>query len=184
MTATRRRFVHLLQGLLLLGVIGASLLVAAGAWAGDPPAAEEPLSIDAEIRIRVIHAKTGEKKFDSKLDDLQKYLTPYPYNSFKQVIDDKLQLGVSDTRSMGLLSGKNLTVTLAALTKEKATIRLLLMGQTGQMLDTTLNVGAHKLFFLAGPRYDNGVLFIAIEPHYDPEKVNVENVGMKRDDKK
>ena len=100
------------------------------------------------------------------------------------MIDDELHLGVSDTRGLGLLSGKTLNVTLASLTKEKATIRLLLLGPTGQMLDTTVSAGPHKLFFIAGPRYDDGVLFIAIEPHYDPEAAVVApDVGMKRDER-
>ncbi len=170
MTATRRRFFQLVEGLLLAGVVGASLLVAAGANAAEPT--------EADIRIRVIHAKTGEKKIDPKVTDLVDLLKPYAYNNYRQVIDEKLHLGVSDTRGLGLLSGKTLNVTLAAVTKEKATIRLLLLGQTGQMLDVTVAAAPHKLFFIAGPRYDDGVLFIGIEPHYDPEAgVKVPDVG-------
>lgn len=150
-------------------VVAASMFVAALARAEG---------MEADVRVRVIHAQNGAKRFDRALTDLRKYLDRFPYSSYKQVIDTTMHLGVSDqsnTKGIGLLAGKNLNVTLVALTKEKATIRLLLVGQAGQMLDTTISAGPHKLFFIAGPRYDGGVLFIAIEPHYDPEKLNAGN---------
>ena len=122
----------------------------------------------AEIRVRVIHASNEGKKFDPRLEDLRKFLRHHKFTAFKQVIDDTIPVEVDQTKGIGLLSGKNLNVTLKKLEREKATIRLLLLGKTGQILDTTVAAGPHKLFFLAGPRYDGGILFVAIEPHYDP----------------
>ena len=155
--------------------VAVSMLSASGAHAADRraviEASKEPRAsrLKAEIRVRVIHASNATKKFDPHLEDLRKFLEPQAFTSFKQVIDETLPVEVKETKGIGLLSGKNLNVTLSSLTKEKATIRLLLLGQTGQILDTTVSAGPHKLFFIAGPRYDNGVLFVAIEPHYDPD---------------
>jgi hypothetical protein len=161
----------------------AAILVAAGLFAGtfssnQAVAAGKPA---AEIRVRVIQATNTGKKFDPHLEDLRKFLGQHKFSSFKQVIDETIEVGQSETKGIGLLSGKNLNVTLKALTKEKATIQLLLLGQTGQILDTTVSAGPHKLFFIAGPKYEDGVLFIAIEPHYDPESLNVD-VGSKAKD--
>lgn len=125
----------------------------------------------AEIRVRVIHASNEKKRFDPDLEDLRKFLSQHKFSAFKQVIDETIKLEPQETKGLGLLSGKNLNVTLKGLTPEKATIRLLLLGQTGQILDTTVSAGPHKLFFIAGPKYGNGVLFVAIEPHYDPARV-------------
>ncbi len=161
----RAKRVGLLGRAVVGAVIALSLAVAASARAADPT--------EADVRVRVIHASNagGKSRIDRSVRDLDKYLKPFNYDRWRQVIDQTLHLGVSDTQGIGLLSGKNLNATLVALTKEKATIRLLLVGQTGQMLDTTVSAGPHRLFFIAGPRYEDGVLFIAIEPHYDPEKV-------------
>jgi len=140
---------------------------------------------EAEIRVRVIQATNTGKKFDPDLEDLRKFLGQHKFSSFKQVIDERLTVKEKETKGLGLLSGKNLNVTLKSLTKEKATIQLLLLGQAGQILDTTVAAGPNKLFFIAGPKYEEGVLFIAIEPRYDPDQIGQVDVGaVKRDDKK
>lgn len=165
-----------IKGLIVAMVVGASLIVAALARAAEPTAAPSVTGAQTEIRVRVIHAKTAPAtKFDPHLEDLKKFLQNFTNYDFRQVIDQSLTLGVNppdNTKGIGLLSGKNLNVTLLGLTREKATMRLELVGQTGQMLDTTVSAGPHKLFFIAGPRYDNGVLFIAIEPHYEPDSIS------------
>jgi hypothetical protein len=159
----------------------AAILVAVGLFAGTfssntAVAADKP---QAEVRVRVIQATNSGKKFDPHLEDLRKFLGQHKFSSFKQVIDETIEVGEAETKGIGLLSGKNLNVTLKSLTKEKATIQLLLLGQTGQILDTTVAAGPHKLFFIAGPKYEDGVLFIAIEPHYDPETLGKMDVGSK-----
>lgn len=162
----------------------AAILVAVGLVAGasssnEAFAADKP---EAEIRVRVIQATNTGKKFDPHLEDLRKFLGQHKFSSFKQVIDETIVVSETETKGIGLLSGKNLNVTLKTLTKEKATIQLLLLGQTGQILDTTVAAGPHKLFFIAGPKYEDGVLFIAIEPHYDPEALGKVDVGSKAHD--
>lgn len=157
--------------------------IATATFLGAPPQKEAAAQSDApaEIRVRVIHASNEKKKFDPDLEDLRKFLSQHKFSAFKQVIDETIPLKEQETKGIGLLSGKNLNVTLKSLTREKATIRLLLLGQTGQILDTTVAAGPHKLFFIAGPKYENGVLFVAIEPHYEPEKV-VEKGAFVKDD--
>ena len=122
---------------------------------------------EASLRIRVIHAQQGKKHFDRRLKDLQRYLKIYQYSSYEMVIDQNLVLKPEQTRGIGLLKGKNLNVTLDTLSKEKATLRLRLIGRSGVMLDTKVSVGRNGLFFIAGPRYRGGVLFIAVGAKYD-----------------
>lgn len=160
-------------------LVGAALVFCgSSALAADKP--------EAEIRVRVIQATNTGKKFDPHLEDLRKFLGQHKFSSFKQVIDETIAVKEEETKGIGLLSGKNLNVTLKSLTREKATIQLLLLGQAGQILDTTVAAGPHKLFFIAGPKYEEGVLFIAIEPHYDPEAIGKLDVGSTKvpDDKK
>lgn len=161
----------------------AAILVAVGLVTGtfskEAVAADKP---QADVRVRVIQATNTGKKFDPHLEDLRKFLGQHKFSSFKQVIDETIRVGETETKGIGLLSGKNLNVTLKTLTKEKATIQLLLLGQTGQILDTTVAAGPNKLFFIAGPRYEDGVLFIAIQPQYDPEDLGKVDVGAKSHD--
>lgn len=152
-------------------LVAAALLCGSTAWGADKP--------EAEIRVRVIQATNTGKKFDPDLEDLRKFLGQHKFSSFKQVIDERLAVKEEETRGIGLLSGKNLNVTLKSLTRQKATIQLLLLGQAGQILDTTVAAGPNKLFFIAGPKYEEGVLFIAIEPRYDPDKLGPGDVGAK-----
>lgn len=152
-------------------LVAAAMLCGSTAWAADKP--------EAEIRVRVIQATNTGKKFDPHLEDLRKFLGQHKFSSFKQVIDETIAVKEEETKGIGLLSGKNLNVTLKSLTRQKATIQLLLLGQAGQILDTTVAAGPHKLFFIAGPKYEEGVLFIAIEPHYDPDKLGPGDVGAK-----
>ena len=182
MTSHSPSTVQMIKGALVATVVAASLFVAALARAEAGPG-------ESEISVRVIHARSGEKRFDPKLEDLKKFFKNQPFTFYRQVIDETLTLGVADTTNtsgIGLLSGKNLNVTLVALTREKATIRLQLAGQTGQMLDTTVSSGPNKVFFIAGPRYDDGVLYIAIKPVYDPDKAEAQPAmvdGSKTQDK-
>lgn len=162
--------------------VASLLLLAAGLSLGAPALAGE--GDEAEIRVRVIQASNTGKKFDPHLEDLRKYLGQHKFSSFKQVIDETIKVKESETKGIGLLSGKNLNVTLRSLTSEKATVQVLLLGKAGQILDTTVAAGPHKLFFIAGPKYEDGVLFIALEPHYDPESVGVKNVVANPKDKK
>lgn len=166
-----------LKGAAVAAVVGASLLAAAKGHAAEPAPADAPGVSRADVRVRVIHAKTGAKHFDAHLEDLHKYLDKFNYTSYRLAIDDTMHLDVAATQAIGLLSGKNLSATLVAVTPEKATIRLVLNGQAGQMLDTVVSVGPDKLFFIAGPRYDEGILFLAIEPHYDPASLPQPAVG-------
>ena len=169
----------IVKAAVIAAVVGASLIAAAKGHAAEPGAADTSSGATAgfngiphaDVHVRVIHAKLGEKHFDAHLDDLKRYLDKYRYSSYHVVIDDTLHLETASTQSIGLLSGKSLAATLVAVTPEKATIRLVLSGQAGQMLDTSVGVGPGQLFFIAGPRYDDGVLFIAIEPHYDPNNL-------------
>lgn len=142
-----------LAGLLLMAVV--------------PPAARADGDAEAQIRIRVIHATQGRKNFDSKLRDLKRYLDIYQYSSYQQVIDETLTLKPGEAKGVGLLRGKNLNTELVSLSREKATLRLRLFGQAGVMLNTKVNVGRDSLFFIAGPRYQGGVLFISVSAHYD-----------------
>jgi hypothetical protein len=169
MNEARWTWTSVVRAVALAAVVGASLLAAAMARAAEP--------VSANVHIRVIHAKTGTKHFDAHLEDLRKHLEPYKYNSFHELADESLPLDVAATKGIGLLSGSTLNATLVAVTPDKATIRLVLVGRTGQMLDTTISAGPGKLFFIAGPRYDEGVLFIAIEPNYDPANLPAPNVS-------
>ena len=121
----------------------------------------------ADVRIRVIHATHGRKYDDPKLKDLKRYLKIYQYSSYKQVIDQTLTLKRGETKGIGLLRGKNLNAKLVALEKDKATLQLKLFGPAGVMLNTKVNVGSGGLFFIAGPRYQKGVLFISVSAHYN-----------------
>lgn len=169
----------LLKGALIAAVVGASLIAAVKGHATEPGVTDSSQATAADltaiphvnVRIRVIHAKSGSKHFDTHLDDIKRYLEKYRYSSYRLVIDDTMHLDLAGTQGIGLLSGKSLSATLTAVTPEKATIRLVLNGQAGQMLDTSISTGPNQLFFIAGPRYDDGVLFLAIEPQYDPKAI-------------
>jgi len=161
-------------------IVGASLIAAAKGHAADAAStthsgaaagAAEIQGVHADVRVRVIHAKTANKHFDTHLEDLRKYLEKFKYSSYREVIDDTMHLQVASQQSISLLSGKTLSAQLISLSKDKATIRFILNGQSGQMLDTTVGVGPDRTFFIAGPRYDDGILFMAIIPHYDPDDV-------------
>ena len=129
---------------------------------------------EAEIRIRVIHATQGRKNFDPKLRDLKRYLDIYQYSSYEQVIDETLALQAGEAKAIGLLRGKNLNTELVALSKDKATLRMRLFGPAGVMLNTKVNVGRNSLFFIAGPRYQGGVLFISVSAHYELPEIDEE----------
>ena len=176
----------IVKGAAIVGVIAASLLVAAVGRSAEPEGVIQlaPGIAHADVRIRVIHARPGKKHIDAHLDDLKKTLEKYKYDNYSLVIDDTMHLPVAGTQSIGVLSGKSLKVTLVAVTPEKATIRLILDGEAGQTVDTTVAGGSDKPFFLAGPRYDEGVLMLAIEPHYDPNNLPVMGVGSNNDGKK
>ena len=79
---------------LVASIVGASLFVAALARAADP--------VEADIRVRVIHARTGEKKFDAHLDDLKKFT---PIHAVTYTIGQHLS---SDLSGAGLGSGRKL----------------------------------------------------------------------------
>ena len=135
----------------------------------------------ADVRIRVIHATQGKKFEDPKLKDLTRYLKIYQYSSYKQVIDQTLTLKQGQTKGIGLLRGKNLNAELVTLEKEKATLQLKLFGPTGVMLNTKVNVGSGGLFFIAGPRYQKGVLFISVSARYDIREEGARVSGTKTD---
>ncbi|RMG11510.1 MAG: hypothetical protein D6729_17855 [Deltaproteobacteria bacterium] len=138
---------------MLVAGVGALLLLAAAqpAWAGT----------EVSIQVTVVHASHAGKRVDPALKDLQRQLEDFGFTSYVLEDQRKLTLKLKAPGEVPLPGGRVLTVTPVA-REPDGRLKIRVAIGPKKILDTTVIVEPGGTFIIGGPKYEGGVLMIAV----------------------
>lgn len=116
-------------------------------------------SSDVSLSIKVIHAKKGERFVDRRLRALVKDLRGLPFSSYTLKDEATLKLELGSTGRLQLPNQAWMSVTPRSLDNKKLRLDLEVKDYK---FKTTVSIQSGKTLALGGPRYDGGILILAV----------------------
>ena len=141
-------------------ILSASLaLLATAAAAEEAPVAGE----EVEVRIDTVVASNSGKAFDPALASLRRpFGSLFPYSSYRLVQNEQRRVIWRGEAEFMLPGGRYLIVIPRGYKDGRVLLNVMLISGTRPLVNTTLALKNHGVFLVAGPRYDEGTLIIAI----------------------
>ena len=134
-------------------------LLGAAAWGEELPAADE----EVEVRIDTVLASNTGKGLDPALAALrQPFVGLLPYSSYRLVQGEQRRVAWRREAEFLLPGGRYLVVIPRGYKDGRVLLNLMLISGTRPLLNTALALKNHGVFLVAGPRYEEGTLIIAI----------------------
>ncbi len=163
--------------LVLLAAVLALLAPAPAAWAQaarppvatkHPPVRQAPARAGrVQLRVLVVHATNEHDRVDPRLGQLTRYLSHLRFSGYTLLETESLTLAVDAPQTFTIEGGRRVTVELLSRDDKRARMRVqITASKGGKLLDTTLSVNRNGTFFVAGPRYKNGVLILPLTARY------------------
>lgn len=134
-------------------------LLAAAAAAEDLPTTGD----EVEVRIDTVLASNIDTTFDPALASLrQPFGRMFHYTSYRLVQGEQRRVNWRREAEFLLPGGRLLVVMPRSYKDDRILLNVMLLAGTRPLVDTTLALKNHGVFLVAGPRYEGGILIIAI----------------------
>jgi hypothetical protein len=142
-------------------------LFAAAAAAEEPPVASEEI----EVRIdTVVASNTSKGSFDPALASLQQpFGRMFTYSSYRLVQGEQRRVNFRREAEFLLPGGRNLVIVPRGYKDDRVLLNVMLLAGPRPLVNTTLALKNHGVFLLAGPRYEDGILIVAIGASTAPQ---------------
>lgn len=135
-----------------------ALLATATAAEEAPGAGDE-----VEVRIDTVLASNAEKAFDPALASLRRpFISLFPYSSYRLIQGEQRRVNWRREAEFMLPGGRYLIVMPRSYKDGRILLNVMLISGTRPLVNTTLALKNHGVFLVAGPRYGDGTLIIAI----------------------
>ena len=135
-------------------------LFGAFAWGEDAPG---PADEEIEVRIDTVLASNTGKGFDPALAALrQPFVGLLPYSSYRLVQGEQRRVAWRREAEFLLPGNRYLVVIPRGYKDGRVLLNFMLISGTRPLVNTTLALKNHGVFLVAGPRYEEGTLIIAI----------------------
>ena len=118
-----------------------------------------------EVHIGAVLASNSGQSFDNRLVALRKQFSSlFPYSSYQLIREEKRQLVWGSKGDFDLPGGRFLVVIPREYNYKNnfVSLQIMLISETRPIVQTTLALRNNGTFLVAGPRYRDGVLLIAI----------------------
>ena len=117
-----------------------------------------------QVRIRVILASNAGQEIDPSLRDVHKELgSLFSFTSYRLVRDESLNLSLNQPAKITGRTGKAfLEATLVGLHRNMAELRLRVVREGTEILNTQVRLFSGRTILVGGPRYGEGVVIYAI----------------------
>ena len=140
-------------------ILSAYLALVGAASAEDLATAGE----EVEVRIDTVLASNSGKGFDPDLASLrQPFGRMLPYSSYRLVQGEQRRVNWRREAEFLLPGGRYLVVIPRGYKDDRVLLSVMLLAGTRPLVNTTLALKNHGVFLVAGPRYEEGTLVIAI----------------------
>jgi len=117
-----------------------------------------------QVRIRVILASNAGQEIDPSLRDVHKELgSLFSFTSYRLVRDESLNLSLNQPAKITGRTGKAfLEATLVGLHRNMAELRLRVVREGTEILNTQVRLFSGRTILVGGPRYGEGVVIYAL----------------------
>jgi len=117
-----------------------------------------------QVRIRAILASNAGQEIDPSLRDVHKELgSLFSFTSYRLVRDESLNLSLNQPAKIIGRTGKAfLEATLVGLHRNMAELRLRVVREGTEILNTQVRLFSGRTILVGGPRYGEGVVIYAI----------------------
>ena len=116
-----------------------------------------------EVRIDTVLASSARKGFDPALARLKRPFTQlFPYSSYRLVQGERRMMPWRRSEQFLLPGGRYLVVTPRGISGDRVSLGIMLIQGSRPLVNTVLSLKNRGVFLVGGPRYQDGVLIIAI----------------------
>ena len=116
-----------------------------------------------QVQMRAIKASNVEQGIDPSLKDIHSELgSLFSFTSYRLLRDEKLNLTLNQPVSISLRSGRFIEVTLVGLRRNVAELRIRVVRETTDILNTQVRLSPGRTVLIGGPRLREGVIIYAL----------------------
>ena len=128
---------------------------------------QQPAPETLNVELIVLHGTNDGKGIDPNVGDMPELKRPpfSSYNSYKQLMKDRLSLVLAKSETRKLPNDRNILVTFKGKAGPKYTISVNIQKPNGPdyLPDLVVNGRKGERFFLAGQTYKGGILVIGVK---------------------
>jgi hypothetical protein len=119
---------------------------------------------EVQVRLRVIGASNDKKQIDPSLKDIYKELgSLFNFTSYRLYRDENLTLSPNQPASISTRKGRLIEVTLIGLRKEIAELKIRVVREEKEILNTQVRLSPGKTVLIGGgPKQREGIIIYAL----------------------
>ncbi len=126
---------------------------------------QAPVVGKVDVEVMIVHA-TNSGRVDPKLEALKRQLNFTKYSGFELISAHPAALAAGQESSVNIVGGRKLKVTMLERNADSAKVRIRLSKSSDVLLDTTVRIHRNRVFTVAGPKHDGGVLIFPVSVSY------------------
>jgi hypothetical protein len=125
-------------------------------------------SAQVQVRIRVILASNVGQEIDPALNDVHKELgSLFNFTSYRLLRDEPMNLVPNRTVTVqGRRPGRFMEVTLVAFNRDNAQLKIRVIREGVDLLNTQVRLSPGRTVLIGGPRYGEGVVIFAVSSRF------------------
>jgi hypothetical protein len=116
-----------------------------------------------QVRMRVIQASNVGQNIDPSLRDVHKELgSLFSFTSYRLLREENLSLSANRPVTITAHPGRFMEVTLVGLQRDAARLRIRVIREGKDILDTQVRLSPGRTVLIGGPRHGEGVVIYAV----------------------
>jgi hypothetical protein len=124
-------------------------------------------SAQVPVRMRIIQASNVGRNIDPSLYDVHKELgSLFSFTSYRLLREENLRLSPNQPVTITAHPGRYMEVTLVGLKREAAKLRIRVVREGKDILDTQIRLSPGRTVLIGGPRHGEGVVIYAISARF------------------
>ena len=119
------------------------------------------------VRMRIIQASNVGQNIDPSLKDVHKELgSLFSFTSYRLLREENLRLSPNQPVTITAHPGRFLEVTLVGMQRDAARLRIRVIREGKDILDTQVRLSPGRTVLIGGPRHGEGVVIYAVSARF------------------
>ena len=124
-------------------------------------------SAQVPVRMRVIQASSVGQNIDPSLNDVHKELgSLFSFTSYRLLREENLRLSPNQPVTITAHPGRFMEVNLVGLQRDVAKLRIRVIREGKDILDTQVRLSPGRTVLIGGPRHGEGVVIYALSARF------------------
>jgi hypothetical protein len=120
-----------------------------------------------QVRMRVIQASNVGQNIDPSLNDVHKELgSLFSFTSYRLLREENLRLSPNQPVTITAHPGRFMEVNLVGMQKDAAKLRIRVIREAKDILDTQVRLSPGRTVLIGGPRHGEGVVIYALSARF------------------